>query len=173
MKIGVGHMRPLRLILSAPRYAVGTLMIVIAMLINIEVVLRFFFNLPIGALSEIILLLFPWLALLGAAVAVDTVGANVTLHLLDPHLSSRSRTIIRAFVGLAAFGFSTFLIVQGVNYAEMTGGELTNVLGISMSWDTAAFPVSGALFAVYSLTSILKLLRHREANPPEVAPQPF
>jgi TRAP-type C4-dicarboxylate transport system permease small subunit len=161
----------LQLISAAPRYAIGALMIVIAILINIEVALRFFFNLPIDALSEIILLLFPWLSLLGAAVALDTVGANVTLQLLDPYLSNRARAAIRAFVGLAAFGFSTFLIMQGWNYAQMTSGELTNVLGISMTWDTAAFPIAGVLFSIYSLWLVAKALRRSKKSPPGAAPE--
>lgn len=106
-------------------------------------------------------------------MAIDTAGVNVTLELLHPHLSQRARIIVRVFVGLAAFVFSTFLILQGINYADMTGGELTNVLEISMSWDTAAFPVTGVLFAFYSLASIVKLLRRGETAPPDAAPEPF
>jgi TRAP-type C4-dicarboxylate transport system permease small subunit len=163
----------LRYAVAMPRYAIGVLMIVIAILINIEVALRFFFNLPIDALSELILLLFPWLSLLGAAVAIDTAGANVTLQLLDPYLGQRARALVRAFVGLCAFVFSTFLVSQGWKYADMTSGELTNVLAISMSWDTAAFPVTGVLFALYSLWSVVKALRGREQVPPGPAPEPF
>jgi TRAP-type C4-dicarboxylate transport system permease small subunit len=158
--------RSLRFLTAGPRYIVGSLMLVIAVLINVEVVLRYFFNLPIGALSELIILLFPWLALLGAAVALDTAGANVTLQLLDPHLSPRGRTIIRVLVDLTAFAFGIFLMLEGTDYAEMTSGELTNVLAVSMSWDTVAFPVAGALFVIYSLHSLARLLRRGgEAHP--------
>lgn len=171
MKRSAAGVHPVRLISSVPRYVIGVLMVVIVIVINIEVALRYFFNLPIGAISEIIILLFPWLSLLGAAVALETVGANVTLQLLDPYLSKRARTIIQVFVDLAAFVFGIFLILQGTNYAEMTAGEFTNVLAVSMSWDTAAFPIAGILFVVYSLWSIVRLLRRAGGDPPDVAPE--
>jgi TRAP-type C4-dicarboxylate transport system permease small subunit len=171
MSIERGH--PIGIITSIPRYIIGVLVVVIVLLINVEVVLRYFFNLPIGSLSEIILLLFPWLSLLGAAVALDTEGANVTLQLLDPHLGRRGKGVVRAFVSLSAFALALFLMLEGIDYAEMTSGELTNVLEISMSWDTVAFPVAGALFAAYSLSSIVRLLRRPEASPPRPTPEPF
>lgn len=168
MKQDIDGLQTVHLISSVPRYVVGVLIVVIVILINVEVVLRYFFNLPIGALSEIILLLFPWLSLLGAAVALETVGANVTLQLFESRLGKLARTVIRLFVGLAALVFGIFLILQGTNYAEMTAGEVTNVLGVSMSWDTAAFPIAGVLFVTYSFWAIVRLLRRAGKDRPDV-----
>lgn len=161
------------LLVVVPRYLVGIIMIIVTVLINIEVVLRFFFNLPLDAVSELILLLFPWMSLLGAAVALETVGANVTLSMLDSRLSKRGKMWLHVFVSLSAFVFSTFMVTQGMNYATMTSDELTNVLAISMSWDTAAFPVAGVLFAIYSLYSIVKTLRRGEAGASHAVAEPF
>lgn len=168
MKQGTDRLRPSRLISSGPRYVIGVLIVVIVILINVEVALRYFLNLPIGALSEIILLLFPWLSLLGAAVALETAGANVTLQLFESRLGKQARTMMRLFVDLAALVFGIFLILQGTNYAEMTAGEVTNVLGVSMSWDTAAFPVGGILFVTYSVWAIVRLLRQAGKDRPDV-----
>lgn len=162
-----------RLLVAVPRYVVGIIMIIVTVLINIEVALRFFFNLPLDAISELILLLFPWMSLLGAAVALETVGANVTLSILDSRLGRRGKMWIHIFVSLSAFVFSTFMVTEGMNYAAMTSDELTNVLAISMNWDTAAFPVAGALFAIYSLYSIVRTLRRGEAGASGVIAEPF
>jgi TRAP-type transport system small permease protein len=161
------------LLVAVPRYLVGIIMIILTILINVEVGLRFFFDLPLDAISELIILLFPWMSLLGAAVALETVGANVTLSMLDPRLSQRGKMWLRVFVSLSAFVFSTFMMTQGIKYATMTSGEITNVLAISMSWDTAAFPVAGVLFAIYSLHSIIRTLRRGEAGASHAIAEPF
>jgi TRAP-type C4-dicarboxylate transport system permease small subunit len=139
---------------SAPRYAVGALMIVVVLMVNAEVGLRFLFNFPLDAISEIVLLLFPWLSLLGAAVAVGT-SAHMSLQLLDGRLTGRSKAAVEVFVAAATIAFSVFLIVQGLNYSAMRLGEVTNVLGISRSWEVLAFPVSGVLIIAYSVRSML------------------
>lgn len=140
-------------------------MLVMTLLVNVEVGFRFLLNLPLDAISEIVLLFFPWLSLMGAAVAVNTEGANVALHLFRGRLSERSRTVFRAFVHLATLGFGIFLIVQGLNYSEMTLGELSNVLSISRSWEIAAFPVSGLFIVAYSAWGMWKLFRPSPLEP--------
>ena len=141
-------------------------MIIVTLLVNVEVVLRFFLSLPLDGLSEVVLLLFPWLSLMGAAVAFDTNDANVALHLLDGRLSERAKARIEVFVGLTALAFGLFLILQGANYAMMTRGETSNTLEISRSWEIFAFPVSGLLIIAYSLRSIWMRIRGRGETPP-------
>lgn len=148
-------------------------MIVVTLLVNVEVALRFFVNLPLDGLSEVVLLLFPWLSLLGAAVAFDTIGANVALHLFDGHLTERAKARIEVFVGLATLGFGVFLIFQGINFSLMTRGEITNTLEISRSWEIFAFPVSGVLIVAYSLRSIWTLLRRKSDTRADIVPNRF
>lgn len=166
---GAGGARILGLLLSAPRYCVGALMIAITILVNVEVALRFFLDLPLDALSGMVLLLFPWLSLMGAAVAFDTIGVNVALHMLGGHLTARARTRMAVFVSVTTLGFGVFLILQGTNYALMTRNEITNTLEISRSWDIVAFPISGALIVAYSLRSIWRLVRRKVASSPDGA----
>lgn len=144
---------------AAPRYAVGLLLIVVTLLVNVEVALRFVFNLPLDAISELVLLLFPWLTLLGAAVAITIEGSNVALHLFSGRVSPGWRKAIRALIGIAAATFGVFMIVQGLRYTDMTSGELSNVLEIPRSWEIGAFPVAGVLFIVYSVQMLLALRR--------------
>ncbi len=148
-------------------------MIVVTLLVNVEVALRFFLDFPLDALSEVVLLLFPWLSLLGAAVAFETKGANVALHLLDGRLTERSKARIELFVSVATLGFAVFLILQGINYAIMTRSEGTNTLEISRSWEILAFPISGALLVAYCLRSIIALVRRTSNRRPDIAPIQF
>lgn len=157
---------------SAPRYVVGAIMIAVVALVNVEVALRFALNLPLDAISEIVLLLFPWLSLLGAAVAVGT-GAHMALHLLDGRLTNRSKIAIRVFVDVAILVFGAFLIVQGINYVLLRQGEVTNVLTLSRSWEVLAFPVSGALIIAYTLRSLATLARRKAAAPAGAEPAQF
>lgn len=149
---------------AAPRYLVGGLMIVITVLVNVEVAFRFLLNLPLDGLSEMVIMLFPWLTLLGAAVALGTPRANVALHLLEGRLSERPMARIRGVIGLVTFAFGLFMVVQGARYALMTRGELSNVLDISRSWEILAFPVAGLLFCAYSLVPIVRMFRATSAG---------
>jgi len=149
---------------SAPRYVVGVLMIATVLMISAEVGFRFVLNLPLDAISETVLLVFPWLSMLGAAVAVGT-GAHMSLHLLDGRLTGRSQAVLEAFVMVATIAFGLFLIVQGLNFATMRHGEVTNVLGLSRSWEVLAFPVSGVLVVAYSVRS-MRLRGRRAARAP-------
>ena len=140
--------------LTGSRYIVGALMILVTLLINIEIVLRFFLNLPLDAVSEIVLLLFPWMALLGAAVAITVIDANVALHLLSGRVSHRGRVVIHILGRIATIAFVLFMIVGGARYTVMTSGELSNVLEIPRSFEVGAFPVAGVLFILFSLRAI-------------------
>ncbi len=159
-------MPPARHLVAAPRYIVGGLMIVITVLVNVEVGFRFLLNLPLDGVSEVVILLFPWLTLLGASVALNTPGANVGLHLLGARLSERSMVRIRGLVGLVTFAFGVFMMVQGSRYVAMTRGELSNVLEISRSWEILAFPVAGFLFCAYSLVPLVRMFRRAPLSEP-------
>lgn len=145
-------------LLTSSRYMVGALIILVTLLINIEIVLRYFLNLPLDGISEVVLMLFPWLALLGAAVAITVVDANVALHLLSGRVSSRGRVVIQVLGRLATSAFGLFMIVEGTRYAMMTRGELSNVLNIPRPLEVGAFPVAGILFIVFSLRAIRPLI---------------
>lgn len=144
---------------AAPRYLVGALMIVITLLVNVEIFLRFFVNLPLDAVSEIVLTLFPWLSLLGAAVALTIPGAHVALHLMNPRMSRRKRLFLDVLMNLTTASFGVFLVIQGINYSAMTGSEISNELEIPRSWQTGAFPAVGVLFIIYSVVAMARMRR--------------
>ena len=142
---------------AVPRYIVGALLIVITLLVNVEVALRFVINLPLDAISEIVLLLFPWLTMLGAAVALTVEGTNVGLHLFSARVTPPLRKALRIVTCVGAASFGVFMIVEGLHYTQMTGSELSHVLQIPRAWETAVFPVSGLLFLIYSVRMLLPL----------------
>lgn len=145
-------------------------MIAVTVLVNVEVGFRFLLDLPLDGVSEVVLMLFPWLTLIGAAVALDTPGANVALHLLDGRLTERSMLRIRGAIGIVTFAFGAFMLLQGTRYALMTRGELSNVLSISRSWEIAAFPVAGILFCAYGILPVVRMIRGDRVNAaPEAA----
>jgi TRAP-type C4-dicarboxylate transport system permease small subunit len=113
----------------------------------------------LDAISEVVLLLFPWLTMLGASVALTTDGANVALHLFSGHASRKCRIILRLVTCVAAAVFGAFVIIQGVRYAQMTVNELSNVLEISRAWETAAYPVSGMLFIFFSIRTLVRIYK--------------
>src|SRR4051812_33392991 len=92
-------------LVAAPRYLVGALVIVITLLVNAEIFLRFFVNLPLGRVGEVVLALFPWLSLVGGGVGLTIPGAHVALPFLNPPMSRRKRGFVDVLINLSAAAF--------------------------------------------------------------------
>jgi TRAP-type C4-dicarboxylate transport system permease small subunit len=132
------------------RTVVGVLMLVLVAIISAEVILRFFFDVPLASVSEVAVLVFVWLSMLGAAVAVP-LGAHMAINPLTKRLSSRGAI----YLGWAARGviliLGAILAVSGYEHTSTVFNEALPVTGLSSAWEVAAFPICGALIVIFTL----------------------
>ena len=111
------------------------------------VVSRYVFHKPITWSDELASMLFLWLAMFGAVIALRRSGHMRMTALVD--LASPSTRALLDLVGVVAAG--AFLLLIGHASYEFASEEvimMTASMGISNAWRAAALPVGIALMAV-------------------------
>jgi TRAP-type C4-dicarboxylate transport system permease small subunit len=150
-KVAEGAVTGIRLLL-------GILMLALVGLISVEVILRYFLNLPLDSVTEVASFLFVWLAMLGAAAAVP-LGAHMAVHPLRRYAGRIATTSVYAVTTIAALAFGAFLTLSGYRFTTSLSGETLPVTGVSSTWEAAAFPTGGALMLVFTLLGAGRDLR--------------
>lgn len=136
----------------------GAIMLVLVLLISLEVMLRFFFDLPIDWIVEIAVLLFIWMSMLGAAAAVPA-AAHMVLRPLSGRLGPIGGKLLASFTAAAVIAFGFFLLISGLSYMQSLSGEVMPVSGIPSEWGAADFPTAGALMIIFGLQQAFVALR--------------
>lgn len=144
--------------LKAVRVMLGILMLAMVALISIEVILRFFLNLPLDSVTEIASFLFVWLSMLGAAAAVP-LGAHMAIHPLHNRVAPSVTAAAHITTTIAVLAFSIFLALSGYQFTASLTGETLPVTGVASAWEAAAFPASGALMVIFTLIDAVRDVR--------------
>ena len=154
----------LRILKTAPKFAVTALIVVAIANLLIGVILRYFVGaitdwldidpVPFTWVEEVGELSLAWLTLIGAAIGIQS-RSHFALSVFVHHLPETAQLWIRRFnhalivcVGLlvAWYGWKLCLL----NRALTTPG-----LGISLAWLYASAVVGGILIAIYGVAEIL------------------
>lgn len=148
----------------------AALMLAVVAFMNVEVLLRFFLNLPLAAVSEISTLLFFWLSMLGAALAVPA-GAHMVVQPLRNRLGRVGCRALDAISTCSLLAVGAFLLVSGAEYTASVSGEIFPVMGMSPAWQAAAFPVSGGLVIFFTIARVFSRAQE-PSNPNAVGEKP-
>lgn len=119
------------------------------------VISRFVLHAPIVWTDELASILFLWLAMLGAVVALRR-GEHMRMTALVGKLQPGTRAVLDAVAVAACLAFLAMVAWPSLEYAIDEVAITTPALGISNVWRAAALPIGLALMAVFS---ILRLLR--------------
>jgi tripartite ATP-independent transporter DctM subunit len=130
--------------------AAALLLVVIIALLFIGVVSRYLFSLPIIWVDEVASLSFLWLAMLGAALAIDR-SEHLRLTLFVNFLPERLRQHVDTLALLLVTLFLAAMLRPAVEYAMEEVFITSAALNIPMSWRASALPVGIALMLVLSL----------------------
>ena len=120
------------------------------------VVSRYVLHDPLLWSDELASILFLWLAMLGAVVALRR-GEHMRMTALVSKLSSQRRVLLEAVATVACLAFLAMLAWPSWDYASDELAITTPAQEISNLWRAAALPVGVALMAAFAL---LRLLRH-------------
>ena len=125
------------------------------------VVARYAFSEPLVWTDELASILFLWLAMLGAVVALRR-GEHMRMTAVVATLSGARREFFEAFALAAALAFLLLVLHPAWEFAREEVVISTPALDISNAWRAAALPVGTALMIVAALA---RLLRLRHAKP--------
>lgn len=154
-----------------PEHAIVGLVAVMAVLINLEVVFRYFLQSSLGWVEEGARLTLTWLTFLGAAVAVRR-RAHFHLSLVADRLSPGPRRVVRAASSLIVAVFSAVLTWFGAMILPSAWVQRYHVLGLSVGWAYLAIPVGGALMLIYATLQLVEVLRPGSEEGAVAAPEP-
>lgn len=128
-------------------WACGLLMTAIAGIVFLQVITRYLLTYPLDWPEELARILFVWVTLLGAVLALRRGGhfsISLATRLLPPGLERGASVCLR----LLLFGFLLLVAYLGADATLRVRPQLSTGLEISMSYGYAAVPVSAALMAL-------------------------
>ncbi len=126
------------------------------------VVSRYVFHRPLTWTDELASLLFLWLAMLGAVIALRR-GEHMRLTTLVARLPARWRSTIETVAQLVALVFVLLMLRPAHQYVSEQWIIVTAGLEISGSWRPAAIEVGLALMAVVALAHFIERARLGDA----------
>jgi TRAP-type C4-dicarboxylate transport system permease small subunit len=142
-----------RVILNLPEFFLGITAVLIISLVFIEVIFRYFLQLPVGWSEEAAILLFLWGSFLGAAVSTKR-KIHFSFLMIADRFSSKNKNRLSFIMQMIVIGTSLILAIQGIRVLEMASYERYIVLGVSKFWAYLSIPVGAALMFIYATSQL-------------------
>ena len=133
----------------------------------VQIVFRYFFNLPIGWTSELTVILWLWLVLWGAAFVLKE-SEEIRFDLLSAAAGRRARIAMGIVTGAAVVILYGISLPAAYDYVTFMKVEKSSYLNIRMDWLFSIY----LIFAVAVIVRYLWLLAHflRGKEPGEADP---
>jgi TRAP-type C4-dicarboxylate transport system permease small subunit len=150
----------------AENVAVAMLAVMFAAFV-VQIVFRYFFNLPIGWTSELTVVLWLWLVLWGAAFVLKE-REEIRFDLLSAAAGRRARIAMGIVSGAAVVILYGMSLPAAYDYVTFMKVQKSSYLGIRMDWLFSIY----LIFAVGIIARYLWLLAHllRGKDPGEADP---
>jgi tripartite ATP-independent transporter DctM subunit len=125
-------------------------------ILGASVTARYVFHRPLVWSDELASILFLWLSMLGAVIALQR-GEHMRMTGLVSRLPETVRPLFEALAITASLAFLALVLPHAVEYAEEERFIVTPALEIMNSWRAAAIPVGIALMAVAGLFRLMRV----------------
>lgn len=135
--------------------AAALLVVAEVVLLGWATVARYVFNAPLTWSDEVATLLFLWLSMLGAVVALRR-GEHMRLTAFTRWMSQGWRAWVEALATLTVCAVLVALIQPAIDHFQEFMVSTTPVLGISEGWQEAALLVGIVLMAVTALDKLIR-----------------
>ncbi len=145
---GLSSFRVLLSLLAHPvEWACGLLMTAITLVVFLQVISRYILVYPLDWPEELARILFVWVALLGAVLALRRT-AHFSIEALVNLLPAPPRRGVSILLRLALLGFLILVTTLGMDATMRVRDQLSSAMEISMSYGYASVPISFALMAL-------------------------
>jgi tripartite ATP-independent transporter DctM subunit len=140
---------------SAIEVAAALLVVAEVAILFAGVVSRYVFHQPILWTDELASILFLWLAMLGAVVALRR-GEHMRMTAVVGMVSPRTRAFLEVLAIAAALTFLALVVYPAYEFAHDERVITTPALELSNVWRAAALPVGTALMLLIALMRLLE-----------------
>jgi len=131
-------------------------LLVLLVVFNIAVVMRYFFDRPMQSTEEISGLLMIWIIMLGA-IAAEQDDQHLHIPLLLEMLPARVSAGVHLGTSLLAAGFLLYVSYVGLLLSLNVQFKVTGILRVSYFWIDVAVPIG---FVVIALYTAQRAIRH-------------
>ncbi|MGX5734282.1 TRAP transporter large permease [Bosea thiooxidans] len=131
------------------------------LILGAGVAARYVFHAPLVWSDELASILFLWLSMLGAVIALRR-GEHMRMTGLVSRVSPNVRMVLEALAITAAIAFLLMILPHALEYAEEENFIVTPALEISNAWRASALPAGMALMLV---AAGFRLLRFGSLKP--------
>ncbi|MEJ8821377.1 TRAP transporter large permease subunit [Variovorax humicola] len=126
------------------------------------VVARFVLHAPLVWSDELSSILFLWLAMFGAAVALRR-GEHMRMTAVVSSAGPQGAALLEAVATGACLVFLAMVLYPAWDFASEEAAVTTPALGISNAWRAAALPVGLALMTLFAVLRLLKYATFRHS----------
>lgn len=137
------------------RVVSGACIAVMASVTMAEIILRYFFSVPLPWANELARTLFIWSVMLGIAV-VTWLKAHIAVRLLEEMGLSRLKCALRAIALICLLLLALILTVEGASFASINLTNVTPALQISLAIATAGVAAGGFFTVAFGLLVLLE-----------------
>ena len=128
----------------------GALLVAVAVVVLLQVLMRYLFAYPNPWSEEVSRYCFIWLSLLGASLAVEH-RAHFRFDQVTGKLAPRTKRAVETGARAVVLIFAFLLIGTGIALMDLTMAERSPALNLPVALVYAAAPVSGALMVIHML----------------------
>jgi len=125
------------------------------------VVSRYLFHAPLVWSDELASILFLWLSMFGAVVALRR-GEHMRMTALVQKVRPPTRAILDAFAIAASVAFLVLIIWPSIDYAHEESFIVTPALEVSNAWRAAAIPAGLGIMLAMALLRMLRVCTGRQ-----------
>jgi TRAP-type C4-dicarboxylate transport system permease small subunit len=140
------------------------LVVALAIIVFLQVFNRFILKAPLAWSEDLAMLLFQWVAFLGAAVGVKRTR-HFGIELVVKQMSARTRHWIEiAVVPLVVGAVAVVMIVQGSSLIQFNYNRIYSSMDLSYIWAYLPIPISGVLIVIFLIEQEVQRLRDQKAE---------
>ena len=144
-----------RALVALETYTAGALLVAVAVVVLLQVLMRYLFAYPNPWSEEVSRYCFIWLSLLGASLAVEH-RAHFRFDQVTGKLAPRTKRAVETGARAVVLIFALLLIGTGIALMDLTVGERSPALNLPVALVYAAAPVSGALMVIHMVTGWIR-----------------
>ncbi len=125
----------------------GVVLIVEIVLLLSNVIARYVFGDPLVLVDELSSVLFLWLAMFGAVLALRQAG-HMRMTAVVNRASSTARRLLELVSAFSVFFFLALVLVPAIDYVQNEQAVTLTTMDLSLAWRAAAMPVGIALMLI-------------------------
>ena len=124
------------------------MVVALAVVVFLQVFNRFVLKAPLAWSEDLAMLLFQWVAFLGAAIGVKRMrhfGIELVVKKFPEKVHRRIELVIPVVMGIVALN----MITEGIKLIGFNKNRVYSSMNLTYTWTYLAIPVSGCLMILY------------------------